>query len=143
MLDLLVDKWILGNGVCDYTGESFTVTKDHNLSPTLERIDSSLPYQEGNLCVITKKVNSYKGVIEAGSGSAFTIKEEFRELFNQMFTTISNIDKMIEIRNRYIPNKQEKEMTTATTTDNTTTVPLQYHKQKFQKIFRFLKCTIP
>lgn len=122
MLDLLVDKWVLGEGVCDYTGESFITTKGHDLSPTLERINSSLPYQEGNLCVITMKVNSFKGTMESGGENKITVREEFRELFNQMFTTISNLDKMIEIRNQYIPNKQEKEMTAINnTTINTTT----------------------
>lgn len=125
MLDLLIDKWILGEGVCDYTGEDFILGHNHEQSPTLERINSSLPYQEGNLCVITKKVNSYKGIIEDAVGTAFTIREEHRELFNKMFTTINNLDKMIEIRNQYIPNKQEKEMTTNNTTNGVTEVSTQ------------------
>ena len=126
VLDLLVDKWVLGNGLCDYTGESFIASKDHALSPTLERIDSSLPYQEGNLCVITREVNSFKGTMESGGENRITVREDSRELFNQMFTTITNIDKMIEIRNQYIPNKQEKEMTAinnTTTTTSQTEVP--------------------
>ena len=118
MLDLLIDKWLYGKGVCDYTGELFILEIDHEQSPTLERINSSLPYQEGNLCIITKKVNSYKGTLEGSCETSFTIREESRELFNKMFSTLNNLDKMIEIRNQYIPNKQEKEMTT---TNNTTT----------------------
>ena len=121
ILDLLIDKWLYGKGVCDYTKEKFVLEKDHEQSPTLERINSSLPYQEGNLCIITKKVNSYKGILEDGREASFTIREEFRGLFNKMFSTINNLDKMIEIRNQYIPNKQEKEMATATISTTTFT----------------------
>ena len=121
MLDLLVDRWVLGKGVCDYTSKPFVEDSTHKHYSTLERINSSLPYQEGNLCVITREANSFKGTIESGGEGTFTVKEDLRELFNQVFTTISNIDKMIKIRNQYIPNKQEKEMTTINNTTNTTT----------------------
>lgn len=114
MLDLLIDKWILSEGVCDYSGEKFVEEADIANSPTLERIDSSLPYEEGNLCVITKKVNSFKGRLESGSVDKIVVKEEERPLFNVVFGILSSINKVTKIRNQYIPNKQEKEMATAT-----------------------------
>ena len=114
VLDLLVDKWVLAKGTCDYTGESFSDIADTDNFPSLERVDSELPYQEGNLCVVTKRINSIKGNLESGvKGHPLKVSQEDRVVFNKMWSIISSPSKMKSTLNHYIPKKKEEiEMTT-------------------------------
>ena len=115
VLDLLVDKWVLGKGTCDYTGERFRDVPDTNNFPSLERVDSTLPYQEGNLCVITKRINSIKGNFESGINTdALSVSKDDREIFNKMWSIISSPSKMKSTLNHYIPKRKEETKMTAT-----------------------------
>ena len=118
VLDTLISKLVLCEGTCDYTGESFSESCESDKYPSLDRIDSNLPYQEGNLCVVTIVANRVKGRVEDSFSPALKLEGNNAKVFKKVFATITNPDKMIEIRNQYIPNKQEKEMTT---TNSTTT----------------------
>lgn len=118
VLDLLVDKWVLGKGTCDYTGVSFSLGLTHPSRPTLERVDSSLGYEEGNLCVVTSEINTIKSKFEDYQPTEIKIiiQDCQKEKFKKMWSIISSPRKINSTIKHYVPktvseNQQQNEET--------------------------------
>lgn len=112
MLDLLIDKWVLGKGSCDYTKESFSISLTSTLRPTLERVDSSLGYEEGNLCVVTYKANCIKSKFENYEPDVISVKIQpsQKDLFIKMWAVLCSPKKINSTVNQYVPKKQIEEI---------------------------------
>ena len=122
VLDLLVDKWVLGKGTCDYTKEPFSRSLTSLSRPTLERVDSSLGYEEGNLCIVTYEANVIKSKFEDYKPVNIKIKiqEDQKEKFKKLWAVLSSPRKINSTVNQYIPKisdeiKMEKPMQELTT----------------------------
>lgn len=51
---------LVGNGLCAYTGKEFESLQD----ATFERVNPSLGYVEGNVCIVALKANQQKGLLD-------------------------------------------------------------------------------
>lgn len=82
--------------VCDYTGLPFTPQDGRSI----ERIDSSLPYQADNCCCITIRVNQLKAVIDGDTN--MTMTKEDLELIAKIRHTLDTKTRF-ELSGKYNP----------------------------------------
>lgn len=87
---------------CDYTGVTFS-NKNPNLTPSLERVDKTLPYRKDNCIIVTTIANQIKDVVEEGTGR---IKLEHQEVLQAIQTTLKSKTRE-ELVSKYFPAENE------------------------------------
>lgn len=75
--------------VCAYSGVQMSNDEvNGDLSPTLDRINSDLGYIDGNVAVVTHKINSLKSAFEKNDDSRIRVTASEKEMFRKMFMLI-------------------------------------------------------
>lgn len=108
---------LLGHGKCDYTDLAFSTVvagpsgnPEHPKYPSLERIDDSVGYIRGNVCVVMQRANQLKDKLVDKQTAFTTIDPIDRELMKAMMLFMSK-PHMESLKTKYIPNQQPEENT--------------------------------
>lgn len=97
-IDLLA-KPLLGEGLCDYTGQPFG---EDDMKPSIERIDADKGYVRGNICIVTMRANMAKNYLYDMPDTPSKFNPELKETVRQMMDYCTG-EHMERLKKKYVP----------------------------------------